>query len=116
MSKEAIPAFEAPQVDAELAALGRENFATFGCANCHDDVGVPAEPRLAFSQLNSAQGCLSEASGAWPHFDLDAEQRDLIAKALPGVEQPHCCVAGSDSEGDAVVRKSPEILIIFQQG
>lgn len=87
VSKDAIPAFEPPQVDAEHAARGREHFATFGCANCHDDVRVPADPRLAFSQLNSAQGCLGEASGAWPHFDLDAEQRNLIAKALPGVEQ-----------------------------
>ncbi|NCF94072.1 MAG: hypothetical protein GWQ05_24390 [Verrucomicrobiaceae bacterium] len=87
VSNDAIPAFKSPQVDAKLAAQGRQHFATFGCANCHDDVRVPAEPSLAFSQLNLARGCLSETTGAWPHFDLNTEQRALIAKTLPSIEQ-----------------------------
>ena len=87
VSKEPIPAFEPLQVDAELAARGRQHFASFGCANCHDDLDVPAESKMAFSQLNPTQGCLSDASGVWPHFDLNTEQRALIGKALPGVEQ-----------------------------
>ncbi len=86
VSKEPIPAFEPLSVNADLAARGRDHFSKFGCAKCHDDVGVQSSPATAFAKLDPARGCLSDAAGAWPHFDLNAEQRGLIAKALPKME------------------------------
>lgn len=85
VSNETIPAYEALKVDAGLAARGRENFARLGCAKCHDDLGVSSKSATAFAKLDPTRGCLSETAGAWPHFDLSAEQRALIAKALPQV-------------------------------
>lgn len=88
VSKDPIPAFAPLQVDAALAARGREHFSQHGCANCHDDLRVPAKSATPFAKLNSARGCLSDATGAWPRFDLTAEQRAWITKALPLAEQP----------------------------
>jgi hypothetical protein len=88
VSKEPIPAFEPLKVDAGLAARGREQFGKLGCANCHDDLKVPAKSGVAFARLDPARGCLTTAAGPWPRFDLNAEQRDWIAKGLPRAEQP----------------------------
>lgn len=88
ISTEPIPVFEPLNVDAHLAALGREEFGKRGCANCHDDLQVASRPAAAFSQLVSNRGCLGETAGSWPRFDLTAEQRGWIAKALPHAEQP----------------------------
>ncbi|MEY4199267.1 MAG: hypothetical protein RLZZ265_1007 [Verrucomicrobiota bacterium] len=88
ISNEPIPAFESLKVDAALAARGREHFSKFGCANCHDDLRVPARPAPAFAKLTPSRGCLSETAGPWPRFDLSAEQRGWIAKALPIAEKP----------------------------
>ncbi|MEI6536737.1 MAG: c-type cytochrome, partial [Verrucomicrobiaceae bacterium] len=87
ISNETIPAFEPLKVDAGLAAQGREHFAKLGCAKCHDDLGVTGTSSLALAKLDPARGCLSVATGAWPHFDLNAEQRELIAKELPQIEK-----------------------------
>lgn len=87
VSNEIIPIFEPLKVDAELAARGREYFAKLGCANCHNDLQAPSKPASLFAKLDANRGCLSEASGAWPRFDLNAEQRGWIAKALPRAEQ-----------------------------
>ena len=88
VSKENIPAFEPLKVDAELAARGREQFGTLGCARCHDDLKITANPGPAFAKLDPSRGCLGGKSGAWPHFDLSAEQRELIVKAMSHAEQP----------------------------
>ncbi len=88
VSKEPIPAFEPLKVDAGLAARGRERFGNLGCANCHDDLKVAAKTSMSLAKLDASRGCLSEVSGPWPRFDLNAEQRGLIAKALPRAEQP----------------------------
>ena len=88
ISDEKIPSFEPLKVDTDLAARGREQFGKLGCANCHDDLRVPSKPSLAFAKLDASRGCLSEAAGAWPRFDLNAEQRGWIAKALPRAENP----------------------------
>ena len=88
VSNEPIPAFEPLKVNAELAARGREHFGKLGCANCHDDLRIPASASTAFAKLNASRGCLSEAVGPWPRFDLSAEQRGWIAKALPRAEKP----------------------------
>lgn len=88
VSKDPIPAFEPLKVNAELAARGREHFSKLGCANCHDDLRVPVKSATALAKLNASGGCLSEATGSWPRFDLTAEQRAWIAKALPIAEKP----------------------------
>lgn len=83
-----IPAFEPVQVQAELATRGREAFSRYGCARCHDDLKVAADPAPAFALLKPDRGCLAESPGPWPRFALTAEQRGWIAKALPNAEQP----------------------------
>ncbi|GDY21547.1 hypothetical protein LBMAG56_28940 [Verrucomicrobiota bacterium] len=88
ISNEPIPAFQPLKVDTELAARGREHFSKLGCANCHDDLRLPAKSGTAFSLLKAGRGCLSEAAGAWPRFDLTPDQRAWIAKALPHAENP----------------------------
>lgn len=88
VSNEKIPVFEPLQVDAALAARGREHFGKLGCANCHGDVQVPPQPARAWAALDPRRGCLGGASGPWPRFDLNAEQRAWISAALPRAEQP----------------------------
>ena len=88
VSNEVIPALEPFTVDAGLAASGRGHFAKFGCANCHSDLQVPVTSATALAKLDASRGCLSEASGPWPRFDLAAEQRVMITKALPRAEEP----------------------------
>ena len=88
ISNERIPVFEPLKVDAELAARGREYFGKLGCANCHDDLNVPAKSGIVFAKLDASRGCLSNSAGPWPRFDLNVEQRGLIAKALPHAENP----------------------------
>jgi mono/diheme cytochrome c family protein len=87
VSDKPIATFEPLEVDAELAARGRQQFGALGCANCHDDLRIPSDPGPAFAKLDPSKGCLSEGVGAWPHFYLSAEQRNLITKALPGAEK-----------------------------
>ncbi len=88
ISDKEIPAFVPLQVDAGLAARGREHFKQYGCANCHDDLKVEPIAATGFGKLNPSRGCMGEAAGPWPRFDLSAAQRELIAKALPGAEKP----------------------------
>ena len=88
VSNEPIAPFEPLKVDAALVARGREQFGKLGCANCHDDLKVAATPATAFAKLNASRGCLGEVAGSWPRFDLSAEQRGWIVKALPIAERP----------------------------
>ena len=88
VSNEEIPAFQPLQVDAGLAASGREKFATLGCASCHDDLKVPAKPSIALADLDPSRGCMSKTTGAWPHYDLSDEQRGWITQALSKKGQP----------------------------
>ncbi len=87
ISDQNIPAFQPLQVDAGLAASGREKFATLGCASCHDDLNLPAKSSIPLAKLNTSRGCLSKATGAWPHYDLSDEQRGWITQALAKQEQ-----------------------------
>ncbi|MCD8535849.1 MAG: hypothetical protein LR011_14110 [Verrucomicrobia bacterium] len=86
ISNKPIPDFKSLHVDAALAARGREYFSRFGCAGCHDDIQVGAKPAKAFSRLGPRGGCLSESAGPWPRYDLNTEQREWIATALPTAE------------------------------
>jgi mono/diheme cytochrome c family protein len=88
VSDKPIAPFESWKVDTELAARGREQFAKLGCANCHDDLKIPATTATAFPKLDASRGCLGEGTGAWPRFDLSSEQRGWITKALPIAEKP----------------------------
>ncbi len=88
ISDKPIPAFTPFKVEPALAARGREHFANLGCANCHDDLGVPSKSAPALASLNGGRGCLGEATGPWPRFSLTPEQRVWIAEALPHAEQP----------------------------
>ena len=88
ISSEEIPAFQPLKVDAGLAARGREKFATLGCASCHDDLKIPAKSGPPLAKLDASRGCMSKATGSWPHFDLTDEQRGWIASALPKMEHP----------------------------
>jgi mono/diheme cytochrome c family protein len=88
ISNEKIPLFEPLHVEVALAARGREQFGKLGCANCHDDLQVPSQPGPALARLDSRRGCLSEAAGPWPRFDLSAEQRGWIIRSLPRAEKP----------------------------
>ncbi|CAN5465797.1 hypothetical protein BH23VER1_BH23VER1_09060 [soil metagenome] len=87
VSDQPIAPFEPLQVDAGLAERGREHFGALGCVRCHDDVQATSDRAPAFATLDPTMGCLSDAAGAWPWFALDAEQRGLLAKALPGAER-----------------------------
>lgn len=89
ISRDPIPVLESFKVDAGLAARGREEFGKRGCANCHDDLKVPTQPATAFAKLDVSRGCLGGTAGAWPRFDLSAEQRGWMARALPHAEKPH---------------------------
>ncbi len=88
VSKDPIVPFEPLKVDAGLASRGREHFGKLGCANCHDDLRIPANGSTAFAKLGVDRGCFSEAAGPWPRFDLNSEQRGWIAKALSHAEKP----------------------------
>ena len=53
-----------------------------GCANCHDDINKkPNKPYPEMAKLRLGHGCLSNQNQA-PRYDLDEEQKKLIAAAL----------------------------------
>ena len=87
ISNEPIPSFQPLQVDAGLVAKGREKFATLGCASCHGGLGIPAKASMELAKLDASRGCLSGTAGAWPQYDLTAEQRGWISQALPKANQ-----------------------------
>jgi mono/diheme cytochrome c family protein len=86
VTKEPLAPFAPLNVDARLAARGREHFTKLGCANCHDDLKLPAFPAPALARLDATRGCLADMAG--PRFGLSAAQRELITKALPTVANP----------------------------
>ncbi len=88
VSEQFIPPFKPWQLDGELVNQGKRYFSQFGCANCHVDVKEPGITAPTFATLHGAKGCLSTASGKWPHFNLQDEQREWITAALKQVEQP----------------------------
>jgi mono/diheme cytochrome c family protein len=73
-------------VDKDLAAAGKENFAKFGCVNCHNDIKVAAVMQKPLVELDTTQGCLmektAESEGHWPRFALDKNQTELLQAAV----------------------------------
>ena len=88
VSREPIAALEPLSVDPALAAQGRQEFATRGCAQCHDDLQVRSAPGPAWASLRAGQGCLSEAIGRWPRYDLNPDQRAHITQSLARAQAP----------------------------
>ena len=74
------------KVNAEFAQRGREHFTNLGCANCHDDLKMPALSAPAFARLDATRGCLADMAA--PRFALSTQQRELITNALPGAANP----------------------------
>lgn len=84
------PAETAFEMNVALARRGRERFAEFGCAACHETVAgaPPVTSQLrapSFAQLNAdaASGCLSEKPRhPAPRYLLSAEQREAVRTTL----------------------------------
>ena len=85
-SREAVPAFEPFAVDQDLAKRGRLQFEKLGCANCHDDVGVPPRESNPFSSLRENKGCLAPDSSNAPRFSLTDIQLEWINGVLKQAE------------------------------
>ena len=80
---------DAFRVNPQLAKQGAALFQKHGCANCHGSAGsgavVADAPTLAkstLSQLETGRGCLSERAGDWPDYQLNEQQRALLAATL----------------------------------
>ena len=79
------------QLDAGKVDAGRQQFATLGCANCHDlpDTQRPsAATAPPLHDIDPAKGCLSGVIGSWPHYALTPEQTADIRAALKGIDKP----------------------------
>jgi mono/diheme cytochrome c family protein len=75
-------------IDPALAARGRQEFATAGCANCHQlhEGKKPIGPKLVapvLSKLPAKGGCLTGTAGkGLPFYSLSQAQRTALADAL----------------------------------
>lgn len=93
VTKGAVPPPEEFQVDASLAAKGREHFQVLGCASCHDlnlegHLLETKKPSPALSSLKETGGCLSESPGKSPYYALSARQRETLSAAIRGAKDP----------------------------
>lgn len=92
------PAPDAPKpftVIPELASLGKDLFASSGCAACHQlkqgdqAIASTAKKAPALVAMKSEGGCLSEKPNAkTPFFALNDTQRKSIAAALNALKKP----------------------------
>ena len=85
ISDKPIPVMNALKSDPVLAATGKQYFERLGCAQCHDDLESSRGEYTAMANLDPSRGCLSEKAGT-PRFNLDADQKKLIAATLPDTE------------------------------
>ncbi len=72
------------------AKLGREQFLSVGCANCHQVTGEDLTPRRSkLSSLNT--GCLSSSNksskSGVPELGLDDAEKEMIAKVIAEIHQ-----------------------------
>lgn len=76
---------ETPPVSVESANRGAQRFIELRCNSCHQKE-LPASVSAGISSLvvieRTDRGCLSEQTGAWPQFSLDAEERALLRGVL----------------------------------
>jgi mono/diheme cytochrome c family protein len=87
--KNAKPAETPFEVNADLAAKGREHFVSLGCANCHSlkmgNEQIKAKPTIvaaALADLKGVGGCLTDAPAKSPRYALDERQLAAISAAL----------------------------------
>ncbi|MDP1559993.1 MAG: hypothetical protein Q8M16_01180 [Pirellulaceae bacterium] len=74
------------QLDRELAKQGERLFTRHNCHQCHTDFVDEPEPSaspVGLDKVNPTRGCLSDAAGDWPRFQLGPEERQNIRAALP---------------------------------
>jgi mono/diheme cytochrome c family protein len=92
-SAKPLPGEEPFEVDAALAAKGREAFLSVGCASCHQLTDSPAEknhrlPALPLVKVRREAGCLSgKAATGRPFYALNSVQRQAITAALDAIQQ-----------------------------
>lgn len=74
---------EAFATDSALAARGKALFTEHRCHACHTTGEKLAPPSLtAFGDLHLDDGCLTNRSGAWPHYPLTETQRGALRAAI----------------------------------
>ena len=77
------------QPQEKLVALGKEHFQRLNCAACHKLGDLPAaKPIAALEGSDVTRGCLSEAPGKAPRFNLSKEQTKAIRSALAKKADP----------------------------
>ncbi len=71
------------KLDQDLVVGGRNHFNKLGCAQCHAIEQKTTEqnaPRLTGAR--SDEGCLSQADGPWPRYQLNESQQSAIRSAI----------------------------------
>jgi mono/diheme cytochrome c family protein len=69
--------------DPLLAARGKVLFTEHRCHACHRTDGrLPAPRQTDFGKLRAGEGCLSDKSGAWPHYPFSEGQQASLRAIL----------------------------------
>lgn len=97
------------QVDASLAAKGREYFASLGCASCHSlKIGgqTVASTKTAplLSALRGEGGCLDDMPAKSPRYALSARQKETLASAIKAVKQARAALLPAEVVSRTLVR------------
>jgi mono/diheme cytochrome c family protein len=66
--------------DRTLSNKGYEALKQYRCLNCHQPDADTVKSPIQTTRLD--EGCLSNQSGSWPHYQLGADQRDALKAAL----------------------------------
>ncbi len=88
ISDQPIPVLKKFELDPERVTRGRLQFVQLGCAHCHDDLQLTSPSAPSLVDLNLSKGCLSQATGPWPKFNLSLDQKKWITEALPPIKPP----------------------------
>ncbi|MDB4483611.1 c-type cytochrome [bacterium] len=72
------------KADSNLAGTGKQLFKDANCSACHQGIlpntELPKLPSLA--DVNVDKGCLSNATGAWPNYELSDSDRSVMASTI----------------------------------
>lgn len=109
VAKGMAPPADAFTVDSAKARLGRELFASLGCASCHSlKVGgatvAPTKAAPALWALAGQGGCLDDASPKTPRYGLNAKQKAALVAALAAAKSPAMEIAPSEQIARTMVR------------
>ena len=88
VSGQPVPRFEACEVDARSRCARTGALRGTPAVPAATRIWRGSPPARAWAGVDPARGCLGESVGAWPRFDLTAEQRGWITQALPGAAEP----------------------------